>query len=503
MKGGAKKIGAMLLALCLVAAPAMADAASRKDRAMEKRLRDHIEMLASDEFMGREPGTEGEALTLRYLGRTWFDIGLISGTNDPGNEWFAPVTLVAREPDASTARFTRRGRAIAVPESEYLMLTSGKRALVRDAPLLFVGHGDNIDDIARSDLAGRIAVMLDGGEDAGERQDALLAAGALAVLTVLDGERTLAQVAARRQRSGYALADDSLGGDLEGFITRAGMEVLLRPTRYRMDRLIEWAERERFVPQLLGARASLEATTQETTIRTFNMIGKLPGKDPESGAVLFVAHWDHFGVCGEASAEDTICNGAVDNASGVAALTEIARALAKSSKLDRDVYFLASTAEELGLLGAHAFAENPPVPVQRFVAAFNIDSPALAPGGTPLAIVGAGMSGLDEEIAKVAAREDRKLVASEEAEEFTRRQDGWALLQHDIPAVMVTSAYSNPRRLHRYLDEDYHRPSDDPTREIELGGAVEDINFHIALAKWFGNRDSFPGKPERIPGKEE
>jgi hypothetical protein len=90
--------------LCLSGAPAMA---ARQDRALEAKLMAHIQVLASDDFEGREPGTEGEAKTLRYLGREWFDIGLVSGTNDPGHEWFAPVTLIAREPAASSAHFSR------------------------------------------------------------------------------------------------------------------------------------------------------------------------------------------------------------------------------------------------------------------------------------------------------------------------------------------------------------------------------------------------------------
>lgn len=463
---------------------------ARRDKALEKRLLAHIETLASDEFEGREPGTEGEAKTLRYLGRKWFDIGLVSGTNDPGNEWFAPVTLVAREPASSTAQFTIRGRRVFLADDQVLMLTSGKRSLVRNAPLLFVGKAED-SAFSRAELAGRVAVVLDAGIDDSTRQNDLLAAGASAVLTVLDGDRTLSQVAARRQRSGYALADDALGGDLEGFITREGMEKLLTGTRYSVRKLEQSAERPRFAPGNLGINASLEATTRETTIHTYNLIGKLPGKRPDQGAVLLVAHWDHFGICAEPPAEDLICNGAVDNASGVAALTEIARRLARGPKLDRDVYFLATTAEELGLLGAHAFAENPPLPLTQIVAAFNIDTIALAPRGTPLAIVGKGMTGLDADIEKVAKREKRKIVAGDEANEFVRRQDGWALLQHDIPTVMVTSAYGDMKLMRRFLETHYHRPSDDLSRRIELGGEAQDVEFHVALVRWFADATKF------------
>ncbi len=480
----------VLLCLAILGAALSSAAYAKGDAALERRLRAHINVLASDEFEGREPGTEGEAKTLKYLGREWFSIGLVSGTNDPGNEWFAPVTLVAREPAVGRAVFFRQGRVIPLPQDSVLLLTSGKRSLVRAAPLLFVGR-DSTADFSRNELAGRVAVMLDDGNENGERQNALLAAGASSVLTVLDGSRTLEQISARRQRSGYALAEDSLGGDLEGFITREGMARLLQSSRYTLADLEKAAGSKDFPPVPLGISASLEATTRETTIHTYNLIGKIPGKNPSAGAILLVAHWDHFGVCAEPPAEALICSGAIDNASGVAALTEIARRLAKMPRLDRDVYFLATTAEELGLLGAHAFADNPPMPLSNIVAAFNLDTLAIAPYGTPLAIVGRGMTNLDEDIIKVARRERRKIIVNDEANEFLRRQDGWALLQHDIPAVMVTSAYGEIDRMRQFFDTNYHRPSDNLSQQLELGGAGQDVQFHVALVRWFGDAKKF------------
>lgn len=481
-------------AACLGMSVNSADAAPR-DKALETRLRAHIEVLASDDFEGREPGTEGEAKTLRYLGKEWFDIGLVSGTNDPGNEWFAPVTLVAREPSGSSAQFSRKGRRQYVPKGAVLMLTSGSRSLVRNAPVLFVGKGQGpVPD--RNELAGRVALLLDAGIRDSERQNALLAAGASAVLTILDGDRTLENVAARRQRSGYALADDSVGGDLEGFITREGMARLLQGGGDTIAGLEKNAARADFAPQVLDITASLEATTRETTIRTFNLIGKLPGRRRDAGAVLLVAHWDAFGKCAEPPAEDTICNGAIDNASGLAALTEIARRLSRGKPMDRDVYFLATTSEELGLLGAHAFAENPPLPLKQIVAAFNLDSVAIAPSGAPLVIVGQGMTKLDTTIAAVAKREKRKLVDGEAANAYVKRQDGWALLQHDIPTVMVTSAYADLKKMEAFFEGDYHRPSDDLKRPIELGAAAEDVLFHVALVRWFADARRVPSPPK-------
>lgn len=483
MRAMSRFAGAFLLAASL-GVPAAG--APRRDKALEPALLEHIKVLASDEFDGRQPGTEGEAKTLRYLGREFFDIGLVSGTNDPGNPWFAPVNLVSREPATGVARFARRGRPIALPAGPVMVFTSGKRALVRDAPILFVGRTDG-KSLSRMDLAGRVALLLDDEEGTGERQDALIDAGAAAVMTVLDASRTLESVAARRQRSGYALASDALGGDLEAFITREAFGRLLTGSGQTLANLEDAASKADFTPRLLDLTASFEATTRETTIRTHNVIGKLPGRRPETGAVLFLAHWDHFGECAQAPAEHLICNGAVDNASGVAALIETARRLSRAPQMDRDIYFLATTAEELGLLGATAFAENPPLPLWQIVAAFNIDSIALAPAGTQLGMVGVGKTGLDKAIAEVARREKRTLSTSDAGNVYLKRQDGWALMQHDIPAVMVTSAYGDISRVEKFFDGDYHRPGDRVKPTLQLGGAAEDVSFYVALGKWFAD----------------
>jgi hypothetical protein len=489
MKRGASGYGGLVILSGLAAALAwvpFANAAPSPDKQLEAQLMAHISVLASDAFQGREPGTEGEAKTLAYLGKKWFEIGLISGTNDPSNEWFAPVTLIERRPAVTTGKFSLRGHPQLLATDALLVLTSGQRSLVKNAPLLFVGKAGGTLPV-RSELAGRVALLLDGGVENSDRQNALLAAGASGVITVLDAERTLASIRSRRLRPGYALASDTLGGDLEAFISRGGMEQLLQGSGLSLASLEQAAARSDFAPRTLELAASLEATTSETSIKTYNLIGKLPGRRSGIGAVMFVAHWDHFGICGEPPAEDVICHGAVDNASGVAALTELARKLARGPRPDRDIYFLATTAEELGLLGARAFAENPPLPLKQIVAAFNIDSIALAPAGSPLAVVGSGMTRLDSPIAGVARREKRVIVSGTAANAYVRRQDGWALLQHDVPTVMVSSAYSDIPRLEAFFEGPYHRPADNLKRPIELGGAAQDVAFYVALARWFGD----------------
>jgi Peptidase family M28 len=486
------RLGALLLAAVLVLAPAHSAPrrASPHDE-LKAQLLAHITELSSDAYEGREPGTEGEAKTLRYLGQQWFQIGLQSGTNDPGHAWFAPVTVIAREPDGSRALFTRKSRRLFTLPESVLVLTSGKRSLVENAPMLFVGRG--VTAPARADLAGRVALLLDSGIDTSERQNALLAAGASAVLTVLDGERSLENVAARRERLAYALSGEAFGGDLEAFITPEGLNRALAGSGQTLASLQAAASAPDFAVRPLDLAVKLEATTRETRINTHNVIGKLPGKRPELGAVLVVAHWDHFGRCAAPPAEDQICNGAIDNASGVAVLTEAARRLAKGPPIDRDVYFLATTAEELGLLGAHAFAENPPLPLGSIVAAFNIDSVALLPAGRPFAIVGKGLTPLDPQIAAAAKAAKRKLAEGDPASAYVQRQDGWALLKHDVPAVMVSSSWSDIAVIERFFEGDYHRASDQLAgKGIELGGAADDVLFLVQLVRWFGD-------PKKVP----
>jgi hypothetical protein len=472
------------------------------DNPIETALRRHVETLASDDFGGREPGTEGETKTLRYLARQWFDMGLVSGTNDPGNAWFAPVEVVERTPLASHAGFARGRRRIAVDPAGVAVFTSGLRSLIEDAPLLLVGKDINPAS-ARTELAGRIAVVFDsaapaaegGGVPGDDRAGRLLDAGATAVITVLDGTRVLDDVVARRRRPGYALAGAKVGGDLQAYVSPQVAEALFEAAGAGKLAALRAASAEPgFAPRLLGLTGTLEATSRETRIHTHNVIGKLPGRRHDLGAVLLVAHWDHFGRCADPPAEHLICNGAVDNASGLAVITEAARMLAAGRPLDRDVYVLATTGEELGLLGAQAFAENPPLPLDAIMAVLNVDSTGLVGPGLPVSVIGSGMTDLDDSIAAVLKSIHRRQVAGTAANAYVRRQDGWAFIQHDVPAVMVSSAYSDPARLDRFMDERYHRPSDVPAK-VEYGGMAEDVLLQVELARYFADVRRFAGPP--------
>lgn len=494
----------MALGMLAIVALTGAAAPQRADKSLETALRRHVETLASDDFDGRQPGTEGEAKTLRYLAREWFDMGLVSGTNLPGKDWFAPVELVKRVPQGYRATFHRNKRPIPLPAGSFFVVTSGMRGLLENAPVLFVGRGVVP---ARSELAGRIALMLDSlppGEKPSDRAGKLLDGGASAVITVLDGEHSIGDITDRRKRAGYALASEVLGGDLEAFLTPEAFAALL-PYPSTLTTLREEADRPGFMPRQMGITATLEATSRETRIHTHNLIGRIPGRDPSAGAVLLLAHWDHFGECEQKPANDLICNGAIDNASGIAVITEAARQLVRGRQLDRDVYVLATTAEEMGLLGALAFADNPPLPLSQIVAAFNVDSTGLVPRGVPVTVIGRGMTGLDGDISKVLRRMKRTLAPEGDANQFVRRQDIWALMQHDVPTVMASSSYSDPVRLKAFMDNTYHRPNDEGIG-LELGGLADDVALQVELVRHFASEKTYPGpssaasaKPTQVP----
>ncbi len=237
---------------------------------------------------------------------------------------------------------------------------------------------------------------------------------------------------------------------------------------------------------------------RKKTVDTYNLIGRLPGTGPRFGAVLLVAHWDHLGKGRQCPrrGRDRICNGAIDNASGLAMMIEIARQLAKGPRPVRDVYFLASGGEEAGLKGAYDFAADPPVPLDKFVAVFNLDTEGLAPPGSPAVVLaGPRTDGLVDLIDQTASDTGVTLVAPNERNlAFLKRQDGWAFASNDVPAVIVSAAFADDARFAAFLDRDYHRASDD-VEHVELGAAADMVGFHVTLIRRAASPATLPHEP--------
>lgn len=457
---------------------------------IEAELFEHINILASDDFEGREPGTAGERKTLNYLIAEWQAAGLEGGTNNPADLWLAPVMISSSTPADSSVKFFRRGRAVTLPDGAAIAYSSGRRALLDKAPLLFVGT--QYRGLDRAELTGRVAVMLWDHAGRAEQHEALLQRGASAVLAILPEDGDMAGLIERRSAGSYRLLDDGDGSLLDGFLTPSAAEQVFGDGR--LELLRDAAELPNFKPMLLPVTVSIEATATPREISSHNLIARLPGQRPELGAVMLMAHWDHFGTCGAVGEEDQICNGAVDNASGLAVLTELARRLSAGPKLDRDVYFVATTGEEWGLLGARAFAADPPIPLSSIAAVFNVDSIAIAKRGAPVVIVGQGLTPLDGPITRMIADQGRTLGDAGLAANFLRRQDGWVLLQRDVPTLMVSSAFADRATLEPYTADRYHLPSDE-IEGIELGGAAQDLLLHLDMVRYFADSEAYPPPP--------
>ena len=241
-----------------------------------------------------------------------------------------------------------------------------------------------------------------------------------------------------------------------------------------------------------GQAAFLKAINAAGPIVRHNVVAKVAGRKPDGKAVLVMAHWDHLGLCRPPGAADRICNGAVDNASGTAALLAIV-ARVGAMQLDRDVWFVFTGAEEWGLLGAKAFAANPPLPLGSIVAGFNLDTIAVAPKGMPVAIVAERNSPLVPLVKAAAAAAGRKWDGDDEAAAFIERQDGWPLTQRKVPMAMAGGSFSDMKRLRAFLAGTYHGPDDELGPATDLGGAVEDANLHVELVRRAASRSFRPG----------
>ncbi|MGY6636385.1 MAG: M28 family peptidase [Erythrobacter sp.] len=480
-------IWALLLALALAAcarpaAPVSVPPAERS--AIAGRLMQDITTLASDEFGGRKPGTIGEARTLSYLTARMQEIGLVSGTNDPGSPWRAPVQLVATLPQTSRIAFGNGQRAFVVPSEAGFAITPRRRELAQGGPATGVDVllvGEEMADLTRDDVAGSVIILLARQSDAAAQRAALFEMDAGAVLTIVSDAAALAQIRSEYSEERVRLLGDE-ANTLSAFITEAAIEHALGATRWAGLKQQALAQG----PVALEVSLSIEANSQRREFVSHNLIGMIPGKSSSSGAVLLLAHWDHLGECGPPDAEDRICNGAIDNASGVAVMLELARRLKAGPSLDRDIFVLATTAEEVGLLGARAFAAAPPVPLDQIIAAFNFDTVAVAPAGAPVGIVGRGRTPFEPIVLEHLTKTRRVLGNRDFAESFLARQDGWALLQQGVPTVLISSAFASREILGPYLKRDYHSASD-TSDKIELGGAIDDLLLHEAVIRQLGD----------------
>ena len=489
---GERLMKAWFLALLLAAAPAFADGGAR--------WLAHVTELADDRYEGRLTATAGHERAADYVAREFAKAGLQSAGTDG---FLQSVALLEQSIDLAATRLTLVGpdgaAALGVPDA-VLIGTRVPQVREFDAPLVFVGYGLHLpeaghDDFAGVDLRGRIAVTLAGGPKAisgalrshaarAEVWQALQKAGAVGLVTIANPNAMdvpWARQALFAGTPGMRLAEPAMNDAKRPFFTAtlnpAVAERLFAHSGRRFADLVAIADAGGDLPGFaLNQRLRGVVAASDRAISSPNVVALLPGRDRRLKAehVVLTAHLDHLGV-GSPVNGDAIYNGAMDNASGIASMLEVARALAKK-RPKRSVIFLAVTAEERGLLGSRYFANRPTVPPASIIANINMDMYLPLWPLTHITALGAEESTLGEIAADVARKSGITQVPDGAPERnLFVRSDQYSFVRMGVPALALKFAATTPEQQtteKAWLTERYHAPSDDLSQPIEPAHAA-------------------------------
>jgi Zn-dependent M28 family amino/carboxypeptidase len=504
-----------------------------------------IRKLSSDEFEGRAPGSKGEALTVQYLIDRFKAGGLEPG--NPDGTWIQKVPLVGLKPEVKTPFVVKKGAQAHNFKIRDEVVVFSKRVesevKLENSELVFAGYGVQApeyqwDDFAGMDVKGKTIVVLvndppvtrEGGvldeKTFGgkamtyygrwtykhDKAAELGAAGVLVVHETIPAGYPFAVVQGMGGESFDLVTPDKNANraKIEGWISVEAATALLKMAGQDYAKLKAQAATRSFKPVALGMTASVALHQQMRTVESQNVVAKLTGSDPALKAehVVYTAHWDHLGV-GVPVNGDTIYNGAIDNASGVAMILEIARASTKLSvKPRRSLLFLMVTAEEEGLLGSQYYADFPLYPLTKTLAVINVDTVNQWGRTKDLTLIGLGASDLDDYARDAAAEQGRVLAPDAEPEKgFYYRSDHFNFAKRGVPALDPDSGveylgkpegYGKTRR-EEYTSTDYHAPSDQVKPDWDLAGAAEDAKLFLAVGYRVAQADKFP---EWKPGNE-
>jgi Zn-dependent M28 family amino/carboxypeptidase len=501
----ARRVLALLICLCSCAAGA-GNAASTDADAAAARLRAHVAFLADDLLEGRAAGARGYDLAARYVATEFEALGLRPGGT--GGDWFQPVELIEASPVIAAGEFVieRDGQTLRLGSAvDFLPLrdyTAARSSIT--GPLEFVGFGVSApergyDDFAGADLQGKIAVVLSGApptfdSESRAHYSASLtklpelvrrgAVGMITVLTPVDEQRTPWERWVQRSWFPGMRWIDSDGQPVDAFaelkcgavMGRTGAAKLFAGTGHRLEEVFAAAEAGRPQHFALPGRVTLAGQTTLARRQSANVVGLIEGADPvlRNEYVVLSAHLDHLGR-GAAVGGDAIYNGALDNATGVAVMLEVARMLnIDVRRPKRSVLFVALTAEERGLLGSDVFARRPTVPKGALVADINMDMPvALGPVADWVAF-GAEHSTLGPVAARAAKAEGYALSPDPMPEEIVFvRSDQYMFVRQGVPSIFMSAgthsrdpAIDVKARAEGFLHEHYHMPSDDTSLPI-------------------------------------
>jgi Zn-dependent M28 family amino/carboxypeptidase len=533
VRGLVLSCGLVLLAACAVPQPRGTAAISGA------RILDHIKVLASDDFDGRLPGTQGEAKSVAYISAQFKAMGLAPGNPDGSYVQDVPLVGVMSTP---LLTLTAGGRELAMQHGTDFVATTSRfepQVSISDSPLVFVGYGVQApeygwDDYKGLDVHGKTLIMLVNDPPVPDPQhpdqldekmfkgramtyygrwtykfEIASRLGADGVLIVHETEPAgYGWNVVQHSWSGEQFGLESANGNadrvaVQGWITLDKARELFARSGQDFDALKAAARTREFRPVPLDARISVTLNNTLRKVRSQNVLARLTGSDPKRARewVIYTAHWDHLGSDPRLRG-DQIFNGAADNASGVAGLLEIARRFASTQpRPPRSVLFMAVTAEEQGLLGSAYYVSQPLYPLTQTLADINMDVLQLWGRTRDVQVVGSGESSLEDALAQAAARQHRVVVPEDQPEKgHYFRSDQFSFARAGVPGLKAIggidvigkpAGYGQARR-QSYLEHDYHSPSDEVKPDWDLSGAAEDMELLYAVGRTVASEITWP-----------
>ena len=491
------------------------------------RMLARIKVLSSDEFEGRGPGTLGEEKTVAYLTDAFKSYGLLPG--NPDGTYVQHVPLVGITSKTDTVFTLGDRRILPAWINDYVAVSHrvAPHVEVKDSDIVFAGYGIvapeyNWDDFKGIDVRGKtIIVLVNNPPFRGkamtyygrwtykyEEASALGAAACLIVHEAGPAGYPFAVIAASQGRENFDLGTtDGNAGHVavEGWLTLNGAKALLTAAGLDFAQLKAAALKRDFHPIPLKARASFTVDNAVRDVASRNVVAKLEGSDPahRDEYVIYSAHWDHLGRDARLKG-DQIFHGALDNASGCAALLELAHAFAglpPSERPRRSLLFLSVTAEEKGLLGSRYYATHPLYPLAKTLADLNMDGFNVFGRTDDFESVGLGASTLDDIAADITRAQGRFMVSELHPEWGSYyRSDHFEFAKVGVPACHMEGGWhftGHPEDYGRqiildYTTNNYHKVTDVVRPSWNMDGAVEDAATMYELGRRVADGDTWP-----------
>ncbi|WP_164017294.1 M28 family metallopeptidase [Pyxidicoccus trucidator] len=532
-----KRLVSLLLAL--VAVPALAQRTplvtpaekSASGAIVPDVLRAHVRFLAHDLLEGRGPGTRGDALGQAYIASQLEALGMKPAAAD--GSYFQRFDLVGitSHPKGMTFR-APQGTAELKFHEDFIAVSGvqAPEAKLEESELVFVGYGIQApeyewDDFKGMDLRGKTLLILNNDPEddpklfAGrtrlwygrwdykyEQAAKVGAAGAIILHTTPSAGYPWQVVQTSWTGEQFELpAAEGPRMQVKAWTTEAATRRVLQLAGKELDALQAAARKRDFQPVPLGVKVSARFTSEVRRRPTANVLAMLPGSDAKLAreVVLYSAHHDHLGMKqGKEEGEDTIYNGALDNAAGVAAMLAVAKAFRELPQPPRrSILFAAVAAEEQGLLGSQYLAEHPPVPAGLVAANINIDGANIHGRTRDLTVIGLGKSSLDAIITGLAKTQGRVVKADQLSDRgFFYRSDQFNFAKQGIPAAYFGSGMDfvgrpegwGKQQREAWEAKHYHQPSDELRPEWDFSGAVEDVRLFFLLGAHVARTPELP-----------